>query len=176
MESALKELKAAAGKIKDADAIGDNPKSQKNINRVYITQRDDDKKISAEVKAEIDKASAKVKELARELQSKQKELREAQRNLSQLQGKIHAATVVARVNIDGKKTIGGNKSPSGNKSPGLTIAPMGRMGVMTPSNTVERRVTVRRDVDSGQKRIDDLEKKLEKLLDEVAALKKDRAK
>jgi hypothetical protein len=37
-------------------------------------------------------------------------------------------------------------------------------------------VIVKRDGDGGQKRIDDLEKKLEKLLDEVASLKKDRAK
>ncbi len=41
---------------------------------------------------------------------------------------------------------------------------------------VERRVMVPRDAEPGEKRIEALEKKLEKLLDEVASLKKDRAK
>jgi bla regulator protein BlaR1 len=164
LESALKELKGAAGKIKDSDEDGQKVNSQKNVKRINIRNVEDVKKLSAEAKAEIDKAADKVKELAHELQSKQKELREAQRNLAQLQGKLHAA-VVARVNVDGKKIQG------------LTISPTdGRKGVMAPSNTVERRVTVRRDADSGQKRLDDLEKKLEKLLDEVASLKKDRGK
>ncbi len=58
----------------------------------------------------------------------------------------------------------------------LSVTPMSRLGVIAPPNTVERRVTVRRDADSSQKRLDELEKKLEKLLDEVSALKKDRAK
>ncbi len=164
LENALKELKSAVDQMKDSDALGDTLKSRKNISRVVIRNLDDDKKISAEAKAEIDKAMTKVKELAKELQSKQKELREAQRTLSQLQGKVHALAVTARVTGDGKKTQG------------LTVAPIGRMGVMTPLNTVERRVTVRRDADAGQKRIEDLEKKLEKLLEEVASLKKDRAK
>ena len=159
-----KSSRAPSTKIKDSDAIGDTLKSRKNVSRVVIRHLDDDKKISAEAKAEIDKAMTKVKELAQELQSKQKELREAQRKLSQLQGKVHALAVTARVTGDGKKTQG------------LTVAPIGRMGVMTPLNTVERRVTVRRDADAGQKRIEDLEKKLEKLLEEVASLKKDRAK
>jgi bla regulator protein blaR1 len=167
LTNALKELKGAAGKIKDSDESGDKVKSQKNVRKVVVRRLDDDKKISPEAKAEIDKALAKVKALAKELQSKQNELREAQRNLSQLQGKVRALALTARVNVDGKKAEGLTIAP---------IAPMGRMGVMTPSNTVERRVTVRRDGDAGQKRIDDLEKKLEKLLEEVASLKKDRAK
>jgi hypothetical protein len=45
-----------------------------------------------------------------------------------------------------------------------------------PVRTVERKTTVQRDGESGEKRIEALEKKLEKLLDEVASLKKDRAK
>ena len=50
-----------------------------------------------------------------------------------------------------------------------------RPGPLTPL-TVEHRLTVTRDDESGEKRIEALEKKLEKLLDEVASLKKDRAK
>ena len=161
LESALKELKGTIGKIKKAGADGDTPKSPKTVSRVFIRQLDDDKALSPEVKAQIEKASAKVKELVQELQSKQKELREAQRNLAQLKGKI--AAITARVNVDAKKTQD------------LTLAPIGRI-VKTPSNTVERRVTVRRDADTGQKRIEDLEKKLEELLEEVTILKKDRAK
>ena len=164
LESALKELKGTVGKIKEAGVDGDSRKSQKTVSRVFIRQLDDGKTLSPEVKAQIEKASTKVKELAQELQSKQKELREAQRNLSQLQGKIHAAAVAARVNVDGKKPQA------------VTIAPIGRVGTMKPLSGVEKRITVRRDADAGQKRIDDLEKKLEKLLDEVASLKKDRAK
>jgi bla regulator protein blaR1 len=151
LESALKELKSAVGKIKDSDAVGDKAKLQQNVRRVVVRHVEDIQKMSAEAKAEIDKASAKVKELAQELQSKQKELREAQHKLSQLQGKLRAATVVARVNTREMKPHD------------LTEAPTGRF-------------TVHRDADGGQKRIDELEKKLEKLLEEVSALKKDRAK
>jgi chromosome segregation ATPase len=151
LESALKELKSAVGKIKDSDAVGEKAKLQKDVRRVVVRNVEDFQKISPEAKAEIEKASAKIKVLAQELQSKQKELREAQRNLSQLQGKLRAATVVARVNTREMKPHD------------LTEAPTGRF-------------TVRRDGDGGQKRIDELEKKLEKLLEEVSALKKDRAK
>jgi bla regulator protein BlaR1 len=163
LESALKELKVTAGKLKETEVAGDPADSPKII-RESVTRRLDQKRLSPEAKAEIEKASAKVKELAKELQSKQKELTEARRNLSQLQGKIHAVTVTARGIIEGKKPQA------------ITIAPIGRIGTTTPLNTVEKRVTVRRDADAGQKRIEDLEKKLEKLLDEVASLKKDRAK
>ncbi len=64
LESAIKELKGAVGKIKDSDAIGDTLKSEKNVSRVIIRHLEDGKKLSAETKAEIDKASDKVKELA----------------------------------------------------------------------------------------------------------------
>jgi bla regulator protein blaR1 len=163
LESALKELKVAAGKLKETEVAGDPADSPKII-RESVTRRLDQKRLSPEAKAEIEKASAKVKELAKELQSKQKELTEARRNLSQLQGKIHAVTVTARGIIEAKKPQA------------ITIAPIGRIGTTTPLNTVEKRATVRRDADVGQKRIEDLEKKLEKLLDEVASLKRDRAK
>jgi len=160
----LKELKSAA-KDSNANSSGDKVKSEKKVSRVYVRQIDDDKKLSAEAKAEIDKAAAKVKELASELQSKQKELVAARLNLSKLQGKLRTVTVVGRGNVDGKQVKG------------MTMAPMGRMGVITP-DVIEKRLTVRRDavVDGGQKRLDDLEKKLDQLLDEVASLKKDRAK
>ena len=46
----------------------------------------------------------------------------------------------------------------------------------TPAAAIERRFTVNRDADSDKKRLEELEKKLDKLLDEVATLKKDRAK
>ena len=164
LQNALKELKGAAGKFKDSDESADEQKPRKTVSRVVVRRLDDDQKISPEAKAEIDKAMAKVKALAKELQSKQNELREAQRSLSQLQSKVRALTITARANVDGKKTQE------------LTVAPVGRLSVVKPPNTVERRVTVRRDGDAGQKRIDGLEKKLERLLDEVSALKKERAK
>jgi hypothetical protein len=47
----------------------------------------------------------------------------------------------------------------------------------TPSGaTIKSRNSDNRDADSDKKRLADLEKKLDKLLDEVATLKKDRAK
>jgi hypothetical protein len=46
----------------------------------------------------------------------------------------------------------------------------------TPATTIERRFAVDRATDSDKKRLEELEKKLDKLLDEVATLKKDRAK
>jgi bla regulator protein BlaR1 len=169
LESALKELKGAIGKIKQSDVVGDNVNSQKNVRRVVVRNVAEGKKIGPEAKAEIGKALDKVKQLAQELQSKQKELREAQRNLSQLQGKIMAKTFIIK---DGKL----GEANSLNLAPLKPMGQMGGMGVMTPSNAIERRVTVRRDADSGEKRLENLEKKLEKLLDEVSALKKERAK
>ena len=47
--------------------------------------------LTPEKKAEIDKARAKVKELADALRAKQKELAEAQAKLSQLQSSARAA-------------------------------------------------------------------------------------
>ena len=43
------------------------------------------------------------------------------------------------------------------------------------AGAVEKRLVIRRDGASGEKRIDELEKKLEKLLDEVESLKKNRS-
>ena len=156
LERALKELEGAAAKIKDLHVSGDKVKAGKDVRAVVIRRGQEDKEISAEKKAEIDKARAKVKELAHELQVKQKELMEARSKLSQLMSsQVRTASAIARAYRVVKPDRGASEP--------------------IPLDRVARRSTVERP-EPGQKRIDELEKKLEKLLEEVAALKKDRAK
>ena len=106
-----------------------------------------DKDISPEKKAEIEKAAKAVADLAQAVQAKQKELMEAQTKLSKLTGR---GDIAGRVRQD---------------MPPRTARAL---------DLVERRVMMQRDAEAGEKRIEALEKKLEKLLEEVAALKKDR--
>jgi hypothetical protein len=170
LERVVKELESVAQKDKqdkNAKVIGDKLKLDRAISRVVVRTLEDDKniddkKISAEAKAEIEKARAKIKELAHEVQSKQKELAEAKAKLAKL-------------------TVVRFRTPTGagqaNPALGMLEARAKELAAQKVRKLgVDRQVIVRRDQDAGQKRLDELEKKLEKLLDEVASLKKDRAK
>ena len=113
--------------------------------------------MSPEKKAEIDKAAKAVADLAQAVQAKQKELMEAQMKLSKLTGRRDIAGTAVSVKA-------------------LAMPREDLRVLARPARDIERRITVQRDGESGEKRIEALEKKLEKLLDEVATLKKDRAK
>jgi bla regulator protein blaR1 len=118
--------------------------------------------LTPEKKAEIDKARSKVKELADALRAKQKELAEAQAKLSKLQADTHLG-----VNIIKDNPLDMQLQKQVIRLRDLSAKPA------TPAGS---RYTVIRDGDSDKKRLEELEKKLDKLLDEVATLKKDRAK
>jgi chromosome segregation ATPase len=188
--------KVLEGVIKDLEKIDESGKrtdakvAKLNAERKMVVRFRDvkdqaDTKLSAEQKAKIEKARAQVKELSAALQTKQKELAEAQARLAKLQGALAAY----RVEYQPVAVIDRLTSPKNDvlASPG--------------AEKVERRVTVTRDVDTGktvrrtiavpaeklailkvqkaesdQNRIDKLEKRLAELLEEVAKLKKDRAK
>jgi len=103
--------------------------------------------------AEIDMARAKVKELTRSLATKQEELARAQRKLAALA----SASPLDLVPV-----------PTDSRGGAVEYRP-GRYVVTRP---VEKKQVAEVD----QKRLDEIEKKLQQLLDEVASLKKDRAK
>ncbi len=128
------------------------------MRKVVVRQIEDNKKLSAEQRAEIEKASAQVRKLADEVRVKQKELQDAKTKLARLSmSRIRNAATVVRDTPDKEKLD-------------LDV----RVRELNPAlKKLDRPFTVIRD--GGQKRIDDLEKKLEKLLEEVASLKKDRA-
>ena len=137
-------------------------KTEKDVRSLVIRRVEEGKEISPEKKAEIEKAAAKVAELARVVQAKQKELTEAQANLSKLTGQIRVMARAVNNRVLDRPVIREDKeSPTGAR-----LRPL----------TVEGRITAKRDGEAGEKRIEALEKKLEKLLEEVASLKKDRAK
>jgi bla regulator protein blaR1 len=158
LERAVKKLKSTTIKLKDLNVVSDKLKMEKELRATVVRRIEDSKEVSAEKKAEIEKARAKVEELTRALQSKQKELMEARSTLMRL---TRPRVAVVRANPAAEKKIIRLKE----LPPVVTLKP----------ETVERRVTVRRDAEISQKRLEELEKKLEKLLDEVASLKKDRA-
>lgn len=118
--------------------------------------------LTPEKKAEIDKARSKVKELADALRAKQKELAEAQAKLSKLQADTHVGVNVIKVD-----PLDSQLQRQVIRLRDLSAKPA------TPSGS---RYSDNRDADSDKKRLEELEKKLEKLLDDVASLKKDRTK
>jgi bla regulator protein blaR1 len=157
---ALKELEGAAEKVAKVKFTVKKDDERSEARAIAIRRIEADKDMSPEKKAEIEKAAKAVSELAQAVQAKQKELIEAQRKLSKLTG---------RGNIGG-----GNVSFK--TVTAVPRAQLARDVHVLARPVIERKDTVRRDGESGEKRIDALEKKLEKLLDEVASLKKDRAK
>jgi bla regulator protein blaR1 len=166
LERALKQLETAAARVKDLHASGDKVKPGKDVRAVVIRRREEDKEISAEKKAEIEKARAKVQELTKALQSMQKELREAHVQLSKL---MSTNTKPSYVTVRPVK-------PQIDVPPPLPRLPELTTTAKVPRGTLESSLTMKPGANSNQKRIDELEKKLEKLLEEVATLKKDRAK
>jgi bla regulator protein blaR1 len=155
LERVVAELEKVAKSDKDDKSVSDKQKVEKSLRQVIVRQVEDNKKLTAEQKAEIEKATALVKKLADEVRSKQKELVEAKTKLAKLSTATRRKAVLA-VAGDGRLK----------ELPAMAKKPLG---------VISREVTIRPDAPAGQKRIDDLEKKLEKLLEEVASLKKDRA-
>ena len=171
LEHAVRELEKVAKKAPK----GAGAKELKSLQKVQIHVRNDsgdekgmkDATLGPEKKAEIDQARARVKALAAELMSKQKELREAQMSLNKLVvgGKLRTVTVATP--LQGRvveRQVGRMKEVGP-----LTIKPDG-------GTTTLKSGTASRAAEQSEKRLENLEKKLEKLLEEVAALKKDRAK
>ena len=85
---------------KDAKSSGDKVKTEKTSGRSSSDRSKTTRSSAPRTKAEIEKATAKVKELADELQSKQKELMEARTKLAKLQGQTRTPTVTGRANVD----------------------------------------------------------------------------
>ena len=157
LERALKEIEKLAkhtgAKLEQAKR---KEERREIVTRPIIVSPLQSAAMSPETKAEIAKARARIEELTDDLHSKQKELMEARSRLSKLlTAATHAAGAVVRLKPEVEKRNTRLRE--------------------LPAATGEPRYTVRRDADTSQKRLDELEKKLEKLLEEVAALKKDRA-
>jgi bla regulator protein blaR1 len=133
-----------------------------------------DNKLSDEAKAEIEKARKQVQDLSQALAAKQRELHEARAKLLKLEQRNSAnafararAVSDARVVVrDARAIHRGDKSPSDDAKD--VVKPL--------LNRAQGRGGVFGDARIDQKRIDDLEKKLDRLLEEVGRLKKDRDK
>jgi bla regulator protein blaR1 len=139
--------------------------------RVLVEELEGEKLPDDKKAAERNAIRQKVKTLSVEVQQKRVELAAAQKRLSELEHEADPRS---------------NKSVTITKK--ATTAPL--LGVVKPVDPTKHRVEVRLRADdlllkgqdltqggklpsSDQKRIDELEKKLEKLLDEVASLKKE---
>jgi bla regulator protein blaR1 len=164
LERVIKELEGVTKKTKELKLSSDKEKVEKE-RRVIVRRLEEEKKISPEAKAKIDEARAKVKKLRDGLTEKQKELAAAVRDLSKLEAKTRTVTIVARGNAKVEERANARDLPR------VKVEPP-RVGVMA---TIPRGGQPP-EAAASQKRLDALEKKLEKLLEEVASLKKDRAK
>ena len=181
LERVAKELESITKKDKDRGADAGKREKLNEERRYTIVRRIDDptdKPVSKETKAEIEKAQAKVKELSQSLKAKQKELAEAQNKLARLQlallqeGGVITKSVTVGSKLPRNKgyyydygTISGAVVP---------ITPGTPLTLPTPATTAPGLRGPRASADA--KRLEELEKKLDKLLEEVASLKKDRNK
>ncbi len=110
--------------------------------------------------AEVQKARARVNELTQELMKKRQELSRAAGELSRLKN------VEARiVTIPNPKSLGIGGASGSSSSSGFASGSSHGYTIVTPKLS-----------DPDRQRLADLEKKLDKLLEEVASLKKSRAK
>ena len=83
--SIYKKLDSLAKQDKDAKLDGQKVKMEQDVKKVIVTrQLDENRKLSPEQKAEIEKVASQVKKLADELRSKQKELQDAKHKLARL--------------------------------------------------------------------------------------------
>jgi bla regulator protein blaR1 len=161
IERALKELEGAAEKVARVNFTTKLDGVRSEARAIAVRRMEADKEMSPEKKAEIEKALKTVADLAQAVQAKQKELMEAKMKLSKLTGRGNFG--------------GGAVSVKALAIP--RVKAVGELNVLAPpARDIERRLTIRRDGEPGEKRIEALEKKLDKLLDEVATLKKDRSK
>jgi beta-lactamase regulating signal transducer with metallopeptidase domain len=174
LKQALGELEKARSKAKNIVLKFDNVKEATRPARLAQLEE----KFTAEQKAQIDKARQRVTALRKELAEKRQQLADAQRDLA----KLSAVTLRARIVAEGHKG-----------KPGEATARVEEHRVLIKpadpnQKEEERKIIVRggkppvtrfefNKPDSGlsssdRDRLDSLEKKLEKLLDEVASLKK----
>jgi len=154
------------------------------LHRVLRSGDTADATISPETKAEIDKARAKVKELTRSLQANQLKLAEAQSKLSELEGAHDPGTVRVRAVVPHVVTGIARLPDLPTVSPGdgfvlpdkLQLHDISADKPAEQRRFVMRRIEVKKAGEVDQGRLEELEKKLQQLLKEVASLKKDRAK
>jgi beta-lactamase regulating signal transducer with metallopeptidase domain len=162
LERVVKELGLIAKKIKTGGADKQTWQGTKRFTVVRRIDEINDEKLSKEKRAEIDKARAKVKELSQSLRSMQKQLMEAQHKLAQLEGRSPFTRSFVFGSDDPGKPIASYRwvAPQRDKTP-----PRPGIGIGVGSGE-----------SSNAKRLSELEKKLDKLREEVATLKKDREK
>ncbi len=181
LERAITELEHAgevAGEPKTFGVRAVKPKLA--VVRMRELKDGDADKLSAETKAEIEKARNKVHDLAQAVQAKQKELAEARTALVQLERRrsqialARAAAANARIVVDDARS----RTPlTDTRKDVRSLPPMidtRKSADGKDAKTPPGRGAGRSDSRADQKRIDELEKKLEKLLEEVARLKNDR--
>jgi beta-lactamase regulating signal transducer with metallopeptidase domain len=175
-----KELKHIVGKAELGPGM-------KQINLIEKrVEHSADKDLSPETKAKIEKARAEVKEIARSLEANQRRLIEAKRKLSQLEGGNNPLTVELRALP--KVVARAARLPQVIQAPDSDDVlvftnkkvendkPSDKKPVQAKRFVITERTEKREGGEPSQSRIEELEKKLQRLLEEVASLKKERAK
>ena len=165
--SQIKALKQAIAELQNARKTEvtvkvDAPKGDESKieQRLYVARLDKevDSKLVAEKKAQLDKAKVRVDSLRKELAEKRHQLVDAERDLAKLTVATKALTLTLKTpkivvdrmpeKLDLKAIV---------KTPSLEFHSSGESSSLSPSD---------------RERLESLEKKLSKLLDEVASLKK----
>ena len=197
LKQAVAELGKVAGQVKSIKP-GERAEGKKVL-ALRHAEVNLNKPISPEQKAEIDEARVKVKKLTGELAAKQKELAEARGRLAKLEGVPTGVVVVRRENkvVRGdraKPVIVERKEVRKGDDKATTLGDIKK--IEGPRHRIELRVGAgagakplpelpgkpgRDGVGAGQdrsedRRIEELERTLKKLIGEVDSLKKDRAK
>jgi bla regulator protein blaR1 len=162
LQDAIRQLENTSRKTKTLTQVAGKKEELRRavVNRIGKIEEIRTATLTPEKKAEIDKAASKVKELTAALHDKQKELAEAQLILTQLQHSLSLHAGIGAVKIAPQVELRVRE---------ITAKP-------PTAAAIEKRLVAKRDADSDKTRLEELEKKLDKLLDEVATLKKDRAK
>ena len=160
LQDAIRQLENTSRKTKTLTQVAGKKEELRLavVNRVGKIEEIRNAILTPEKKAEIDKAASKVKELTAALRDKQKELAEAQLILTKLQHSLHAGIGAVKI------------------APQVELRVREITAKPPTAAAIEKRLVAKRDADSDKTRLEELEKKLDKLLDEVATLKKDRAK
>lgn len=157
LKQALEDLEKARAKAVSSDGSKDPAKKQER----FLVRRGEEffPAITAEKKAKIDKAKSRIDALRKELDEKRLQLTKAQRDLEQLVASVARWEIL----VDEPQT----KKP-------LERVTVRQRALLPESPEQPKSATTLSPSDKD--RLESLEKKLAKLLDEVASLKKHEAK
>jgi beta-lactamase regulating signal transducer with metallopeptidase domain len=169
LKQALEELQKAAKSATFDYKIGTPDGKKKTEERKIVIHRlneEIDGKVTAERKAEIEKARARVDSLRKSLQEKRQELASAERDLAKLSASIARAKVDLRFATPPEAKRDAKTNVEKHIVTRVEKLPLKHFTVTVPDQAHQGKLDA--------ERLDHLEKQLSKLLEEVASLRKQR--